>query len=313
MKYKNFDIIGDIHGHADALVRLLKKMGYKKHNGIYSHSKRQVVFLGDFIDRGNEQKNVIDIVKPMVDNGYALAIMGNHEFNAICYHTYGDDKKPLREHSKKNQEQHYEFLKAYPLGDDKTKYVIDWFKTLPLFLDNKFEDFRAIHACWNEAAIKTIQPYLESDNTISEEFIKKSSQKGTIEYNAIEVLLKGLEIKLPDGNSFKDKDGHIRHKIRVKWWLNDAETYYDYALVHKAAMTSISKEKLLKDKIIPAYSGTKAVFFGHYWFTDKPRILTEKIVCLDYSIANKEKLVCYRWNNNEKELSDNNFEMVTAE
>ena len=48
-----YDIIGDIHGHADALERLLQKLGYTRKFGIYSHAeKRKVVFVGDFIDRG---------------------------------------------------------------------------------------------------------------------------------------------------------------------------------------------------------------------------------------------------------------------
>ena len=83
-----YDLIGDIHGHAKELIMLLKKLGYKNNRGFFEHSKgRKVIFLGDYIDRGKEEEKVIDIVKGMVDNNQALAILGNHEYNAICYAT----------------------------------------------------------------------------------------------------------------------------------------------------------------------------------------------------------------------------------
>ena len=30
-----YDLIGDIHGHADALERLLQKLGYSRQQGVY--------------------------------------------------------------------------------------------------------------------------------------------------------------------------------------------------------------------------------------------------------------------------------------
>jgi len=35
-----YDIIGDIHGHADELIELLELLGYRQHNGSWSHSTR---------------------------------------------------------------------------------------------------------------------------------------------------------------------------------------------------------------------------------------------------------------------------------
>jgi hypothetical protein len=32
-----YDLIGDIHGHADALRELLQKLGYELHEGVYRH------------------------------------------------------------------------------------------------------------------------------------------------------------------------------------------------------------------------------------------------------------------------------------
>ena len=54
------DLIGDIHGHASALDRLLDELGYETIDGVRRHRKRTAVFLGDYIDRGPE----IEVLHP---------------------------------------------------------------------------------------------------------------------------------------------------------------------------------------------------------------------------------------------------------
>src|SRR5690554_7157942 len=76
-----YDLIGDIHGHANDLIELLEHLDYKKVDGCYRHAERQVIFLGDFVDRGSNQRKVLDIVMPMVNQKTALAVMGNHELD----------------------------------------------------------------------------------------------------------------------------------------------------------------------------------------------------------------------------------------
>lgn len=311
-KKRNYDIIGDIHGHADALIRLLSKMGYSKNSaGIYNHPDRMVIFVGDFIDRGPKQADVINLIKPMVETGNAQAVMGNHEFNAIAFHTcHPDSKQPLREQSDKNYQQHKAFLKEYPVDASETTQVIDWFKTLPIYLD--LDHFRVIHACWNNEAIKLLNPMLNTDNTMPRELLIKASDPDNKEFHAIETLLKGMEIPLPEGNLFHDKDNNPRQNIRVKWWAKDATTYRDYALVQQSALKDISNNTLSENISKPEYTDSKPVFFGHYWFSGTPKILADNVVCLDYSIGNKEKLVCYQLNEGDKKLSNNSFVMTGA-
>ena len=131
----SYDLIGDIHGYSEPLVELLEKLGYKSTGGVYRHPNRQAVFLGDFIDRGPSQREVISIVRPMVDDGAALAVMGNHEFNAIAYSTADPDNPGnyLRPHCAKNHKQHRAFLQAYEGTDDHLE-LITWFRSLPLWL-----------------------------------------------------------------------------------------------------------------------------------------------------------------------------------
>jgi len=102
MNGEGYDIIGDIHGCSQTLVALLEKLGYRKKDGIYRHPSRTVIFLGDFIDRGPHQREVIETVRPMVDSGAALAVMGNHEFNAIAWATrHPETADYLRPHNDK--------------------------------------------------------------------------------------------------------------------------------------------------------------------------------------------------------------------
>src|SRR5947208_2510055 len=102
-----YDLIGDIHGYADELVKLLETLGYQKAKGVYRHPERRVIFVGDFVDRGPKIREVLEIVRPMIEEGTALAVMGNHEFNTLAYHTE-DPAAPghyLRRHSPKNEKQ----------------------------------------------------------------------------------------------------------------------------------------------------------------------------------------------------------------
>ncbi len=62
-----YDLIGDIHGHADELVALLAKMGYRETGGAWRHPERTAVFVGDFIDRGPKILETLKIVRPMLE------------------------------------------------------------------------------------------------------------------------------------------------------------------------------------------------------------------------------------------------------
>src|SRR3984885_11359032 len=83
MTVQGYDLVGDIHGHADALHRLLCALDYAEVEGVFRHPERQMIFVGDFIDRGPQQREVLRIARSMCDSGAARAVMGNHEFNAI--------------------------------------------------------------------------------------------------------------------------------------------------------------------------------------------------------------------------------------
>ena len=44
-----YDVIGDVHGRAEKLGGLLRKLGYRERDGACRHSERQSVFVGDLV------------------------------------------------------------------------------------------------------------------------------------------------------------------------------------------------------------------------------------------------------------------------
>ncbi len=309
----NYHIIGDIHGHADKLEELLLHLGYENSSGVYQHSNAKVVFLGDFIDRGSQHRQVLEIVRSMVDQGHALAVMGNHEFNAICYHTqHPETADPLRPHSDKNTRQHKAFLKEYAVKEEETQKVIAWFKKLPLYLEVKDQVdgnvlFRAVHACWNQKIIDRTQPEL------TDEYIVNAAQKESQPYEDIEVLLKGPEIPLPEGETFVDKDENVRRNIRIKWWETTKHcTYRDIGMVPDDVILPGTRiESVDNDSIYP--EDAPPIFFGHYWLSGKPRVIRNNLACLDYSAGKGGSLVAYYWNGGKhgvRKLEDSAFRYV---
>ena len=203
-----YDLIGDIHGHADALQRLLKSLGYSKQKGVYRHPERQAIFLGDFIDRGPKIKETLEIVRPMIDSGAALAVMGNHELNALAFHTPHPEKpgSHLRPHNEKNSNQHAETMRQVPAGELNS--YLNWFRSLPLWLD--LDGLRVVHACWDERKMSHVV-----DRTVSDGFLASACLDAGELFRPVETLLKGKEARLPHGVTFTDKDGHIRSATRV--------------------------------------------------------------------------------------------------
>src|ERR1700739_225451 len=129
-----YDVIGDIHGYADELKELLLKLGYKQRNGAYRAMNRSAIFVGDFIDRGPKIREVLEIARAMVTRETACAIIGNHEFNALCYHTPDGAGGLLRSHSEKNHHQHQATIDqlVVPYPEEWSSYF-EWFKGLPIF------------------------------------------------------------------------------------------------------------------------------------------------------------------------------------
>lgn len=301
-----YDIIGDIHGRATLLEMLLKKLGYRRSaNGTYIAQNRTAIFIGDLIDRGNEQFKTVDIVRRMCDEGVAQCIMGNHEYNAVRYATVIANPATgvppyrlfLQVHNKTNNWCHEAFMKEFgPVDSAQHQDVIGWFKTLPLFIDN---GFKCVHACWDPKAAGIIREYnCHGEASLTSESLYEAHFKDSPMFYAVKILIKGPETPLPYGVSYKDGAGIKRHVIRYKWWGGHFSNYLDASLGlncsreirHELSITPFDNSKTV------FYTPDSPVFFGHYWVEcakKGPVPFSKNVVCVDYGRQCEEMLTAY--------------------
>lgn len=285
-----YDLIGDIHGHAERLQALLQKLGYEHRNGAYRHPERKALFVGDYIDRGPDSPQVVKMVRAMVDAGSAIALCGNHEFNAICYNTPKTSGGYLRPHTEKNTHQHSATLEQYEGSKGDYDSAIAWFRTLPLFYETP--ELRAVHACWDSTVIEELKAALQGAN-IPDDLLQEAAEKGSRLYDLVEITCKGKEVRLPEGYSFHDKDGHERLEIRIKWWQNPArQSFQEMSVIPDLGLGQLPFEQT---GIGHYKAEDRPVFFGHYWLKGTPQLLTSNACCLDYSVAKGGVLAAYRF------------------
>lgn len=300
MKPQSYDLIGDIHGQYDKLVTVLNALGYTPRSdnpqdfaGWTHPGGRKVIFLGDYIDRGPKIREVLREVRSMVESGDALAIMGNHEYNAILYQMPDGKGGWLRARWGKNKDNHARTLDAFRGREDEWADWIKWMKRLPMFLD--LGDLRAVHASWDARMIEL----LRGQDTAGEDFLRESADKTSAAYRAVEHVLKGPELDLPEGKFYLDKENVRRKRIRARWWgLPEGPI----AVGQLAMPLPVEIADEVSAEVVgqlPNYGPDEPpVFFGHYWMPPHlPKIpLAPNLASLDYSAGLGESpLVAYRW------------------
>ena len=121
-------IIGDVHGHYDALVALL--------DSVAPDSDDQVYFLGDLIDRGPKSADVVDFVIKHDFN----CLRGNHE--EMLLDVVGNGKVSVELYQGWLYSGGHATVASY---DGKIPQEhIDWLRTLPTYLD--LGDIWLVHA-----------------------------------------------------------------------------------------------------------------------------------------------------------------------
>ena len=306
-----YDVIGDIHGHADELTELLHKLGYAEHSGVFRHPSRQVLFCGDFIDRGPRIKDVLHICRAMCENGAAQAVMGNHELNALAYHTPhpGRPGEFLRVHSNKNHKQHRTTLEQ--LDTAEMASALQWFRSLPVSIDTG--DLRVVHACWDDRDFQNLAGAADEHGYMTDEYLLHAATPGDPVFRSIERVLKGPEMYLPEGCTMTDKEGHQRSASRIRWFESPAgHNCATYSLPSSADPALTAFPVPPNARAAPYHPAEPPVLIGHYWLADPvPKPLTVNVACVDYSVAKHGMLAAYR-HNGERRLLENNFVTVQA-
>jgi hypothetical protein len=211
------DLIGDVHGHLEALCNLLSKLGYHKDG---SHpKKRRLVFLGDLTDRGPDSIGVLKLVKRFIDNGRAQCVLGNHDFNLLRKDANAENGWFIRKASAPGKGL------QMAVGRKTENMILKFLGSLPLALEN--QHLRVVHACWRDGTIDVCREatsvlalYHEYDQKIKKTLKGKVVDKiqGRLERqnrNPVKLLTSGPEkrTKYPFWAG-----GKKRWEKRVSWW-----------------------------------------------------------------------------------------------
>jgi len=252
------DIVGDVHGEIDALLSLMRHLGYAT-DGTHPEKKR-LVFVGDLTDRGPDSPAVIDLVKSLADAGRAQCVLGNHDLNIL-----------LGEHKHDN---HWFFGEHWPLDhsdeptpavladDNIRRRVLDFFRSTPLVLER--EGLRVVHACWDDAMVE-IARSADDVKSLHDEHVRiinarhRDSHLDKIDQglehqnlNPVKVLASGKERRV--GTPF-ESSGKLRYEERVSWWEE--------------------------------YTANPICVFGHYSKYRGEMSLSSRAICVDFAVAKR--------------------------
>ncbi len=295
-------LIGDTHGLKDEFIQFAtNKLGFKFDNNTFSHPQGyKMLFLGDFIDRGTQSLEMLQLVKKCVDEGH-YAIIGNHEQKLInFYNEYkATDKLSLK--GKAITQTAAQLLRC---STQEQEELIDFLKKLPHFLLK--DNFAFTHA-----GLRTFDPYnipksfciysdthkrhtddYDNDTTQSDLIYHNLFKEGTNQYylvrghnaiNAQQTTVTVLEDKIAFGGGFNaldlrlaltkkitnpDEDLNaliIREPVKFMF-----EKYISEQLQLKNNMDSLVKNKLGSIKLddtglLTVYKYSKSVFFNQSW------------------------------------------------
>ena len=138
-----------------------------------------LVFIGDYIDRGENPWDTYRCIRALCEQGVALAILGNHDTNALAFSTRSSDgrfdptaawddargvldrRAPaatgwIRTHDRRsNIDQHQSTLRSL----DRAQYaeVLHWFRRLPVWIDLPIARF--VHAAWVRPAVDRLASF----------------------------------------------------------------------------------------------------------------------------------------------------------
>ena len=289
-----YDIIGDVHGQATLLGKLLKKAGYGKKDNSYHHPERKAIFVGDFLNRGPEIKETLRIIRRMVEQGDAMAILGNHEINTILFtmkNEKGGSLIPVTGKRSASVVQTFQQFKNY---QEEWKDFRKWLRTLPFFLE--LDPIRIVHACWKDENIdilkKEIQPG-RIPKSIFRDLVVNS--KSALSQSILQTT-RGIHLILPPDLRIYDNH-HRNHRFyRIRWWTEpQGLTFQEWSFESKFRLPGYT----IPQEIIPAISEypneAPLVFFGHYCRGNGPWVIKDNLCCVDACVTGKGTLAAYRW------------------
>jgi hypothetical protein len=259
------DIVGDVHGEAQALRQLLAALGYER-DGAHPAGRR-LVFVGDLCDRGPDSPGVVDMVRRLVDAGRATCLLGNHELNLLRLEKKDGNgwffPSELHEDQAKA---HYAGCAALPAGERKA--VIRFLSQLPLVAAR--DDLRAVHACWDEVAIEqlvraghdsALDAYAHGESiTLAGLRDSGLERQSEAEFEPFKMAIRDRAAKVPMLPAFARREETYQNGNAVRLLTSGPER------IAAAPFWASAKWRML-DRVRwwETYDDPVPVVFGHYW------------------------------------------------
>ena len=171
-----------------------------------------------------------------------------------------------------------------------------------------------VHACWDGDLIEKFKR-VQGGACIDEDFLHASAAIESFAGQVMDTLLRGTDLRLPEGMSITGKDGYVREFFRTKFWADQPHTYADVVFQPDPLPPEVAKHVLTEDErkqLISYPLDAPPVFVGHYWMEGRPAPLKPNVACIDFSAVKYGKLVAYRFDG-ERALSRDKFVWVDVE
>ena len=280
-----FDFIGDIHGRALSLRKLLKDLGYREKRGAFSHPRSHAVFLGDVLNRGPQIRSAIRLVRGMVDSGSATMLLGNHELLALWQARHPRQPVTSCPFAEKAARHLIATRREFAQSAGAWRDLLNWLAERPVYFLHP--QVRAAHACWAPPSIVRIW-----DNRLRSADLASAA---SARFLALWTLLEGPALIDPAGRRF-----------RIRWWEQAPTTWSDSAYPQTDAGSAARIPAGRMQKFFPYPASAPPVFFGHYGFFKRLAPVLPNAACLDLGAAKGGPLAAYRWTG-ERRLLQSHF------
>lgn len=130
-------IIGDIHGCLDMLKRLMDKLSWQP-------DSERLIFLGDYIDRGDDSKGVVDYILSLKNGSSRVdCLIGNHE-SAFLDYLSGKDRRVFLMNGGVTTLQSYQAHRPEEGNDLVPQSHLNFYASLQRYIELK--DYYVVHA-----------------------------------------------------------------------------------------------------------------------------------------------------------------------
>ena len=204
---KRLFTIGDIHGCFDSLKELVQ-------NKILLQKSDKLILLGDYIDRGDKSKEVIDYIIELRKKEFdIIPLMGNHE--AMLLDAYKNEKN-IPKWIQNSGDETLKSFKINSLKDIESKYI-KFFKDLRYYYS--FEDYLFVHAGFNNNVLNPFTDYYSMLWKCEESYTNPLLANKTIIHGHYPISVSKCEervlskldvINIDTGCVYKDEEGFGR-------------------------------------------------------------------------------------------------------